>query len=157
MLFLTLGTDLHPFERALDLVEPFVGREPVVVQNGHTPPRLEWVNTTWFPFAPYEELVGLMGNARRVVCSAGVGAIMTALGLGIRPVTIARLGSRGEHVDDHQLQIAEALGRLGLVVVWAEGESAENVLEGEPAGATIARPGNSRLGAAVHAAAAASV
>jgi UDP-N-acetylglucosamine transferase subunit ALG13 len=57
-----------------------------------------------------------MSASRYIVCHAGVGLITTALRLGRRPIVIARRQSGGEHFDDHQLQIVEKLGGLGLLV-----------------------------------------
>lgn len=38
------------------------------------------------------------------------------LELGIRPVVLPRAKIRGEHVDDHQSQVAAELNSLGLVL-----------------------------------------
>ncbi len=42
---------------------------------------------------------------------AGVGTLLELLTLGIYPVMGVRRASRGEHVDDHQAQIAELVNR----------------------------------------------
>jgi UDP-N-acetylglucosamine transferase subunit ALG13 len=68
-------------------------------------------------FAPYEEIVKLCTDATSVISHGGVGTIMTALGAGKRPVVIPRLAKFGEHVDDHQLQLARAFADRQLVVV----------------------------------------
>ncbi|OUC77806.1 glycosyltransferase [Gordonia lacunae] len=52
-----------------------------------------------------------------VITHAGVGSIMRILELGKYPVVVPRRRSRGEHVDDHQIQIASLVGRLGLAEV----------------------------------------
>lgn len=110
------------------MLQPLVGSEPLVIQHGHTPPRSAWIGTEWFQFVPYETMTELMRSARCVVCSAGEGAIITALGLSVRPIVIPRRGVLNEHVDDHQLEIAHAFEQGDLVTVWREDEPAESVL-----------------------------
>ena len=51
-----------------------------------------------------------------LVAHAGVGAALVALELGRCPVLVPRRVSHGEHVDDHQTQIAGELSRRGLAV-----------------------------------------
>ena len=63
----------------------------------------------------FEEMVDTMTNADSVVSHAGVGVIMTALQAGHTPVVIPRQASRGEHVDDHQMDIASRFAERGLV------------------------------------------
>ena len=115
MILVTLGTDEHPFERALDAVDRLRPAHELVVQHGHTPPR-DWEGATWFDFVPFDELRSLMSDADAIVSHAGVGSIMTVVSLGRRPVVITRLAAHGEHVDDHQLQIVAKLAARGFVV-----------------------------------------
>jgi UDP-N-acetylglucosamine transferase subunit ALG13 len=63
-----------------------------------------------------------MDAASAVVCHAGVGSIMTAIAHGHTPVVIPRLRRYDEHVDDHQLQIAEEFEREGLVIAVRESQ-----------------------------------
>jgi UDP-N-acetylglucosamine transferase subunit ALG13 len=72
-------------------------------------------NTVWIEFMPYEEVVDTMAKADSVICHAGVGTIMTALKAGHTPVVIPRQAQHGEHVDDHQLDIATRFAERGLV------------------------------------------
>ncbi len=116
MILLSLGTHQQPFPRALDLIEPLARQgEHLIVQHGSTAPRLEMPNTTWVEFMPFEEMVDTMARADSVVCHAGVGTIITALQAGHTPVVIPRQAHHGEHVDDHQLDIATRFAERGLV------------------------------------------
>jgi UDP-N-acetylglucosamine transferase subunit ALG13 len=56
-------------------------------------------------------------DADVVISHAGVGSALVALEAGRCPVLVPRDAGRGEHVDDHQLQIADELARRGLAVV----------------------------------------
>lgn len=115
LILLSLGTQ-QPFPRALDLIESLAYRDmDIMVQHGSTPPRPDIPNTTWVEFMPFEALVDAMVQADSVVCHAGVGTIMTALQAGHTPVVIPRQAQHGEHVDDHQLDIAMHFAERGLV------------------------------------------
>ena len=50
------------------------------------------------------------------MCHSGSGIIGVALRNGRRPLVLPRLHGHGEHVDDHQVQIARKLGQMGLAV-----------------------------------------
>lgn len=69
-----------------------------------------------------------MEDASAVICHAGVGCIVTALSLGRRPVVIPRRAARGEHVDDHQFQIAEEMDSAGMIAMYRDGESIHEAL-----------------------------
>lgn len=56
-------------------------------------------------------------SADIVISHAGTGSALTALELGLCPILIPRSAAHGEHVDDHQAQIAAMLDRRGLAVV----------------------------------------
>jgi UDP-N-acetylglucosamine transferase subunit ALG13 len=57
-----------------------------------------------------------MREADVVVAHAGVGAAIAALEAGKCPVLVPRRHARGEHVDDHQIQIATELRDRSLSV-----------------------------------------
>ncbi len=116
--FVALGTRHEPFDRLLaavdEAVEAGVLPGPVVAQSGHTTYRpRSFEPTPWLEPAQVEEAAG---RARFVVCHSGSGIIGAALRNGKRPLVLPRLHSQGEHVDDHQLQIAQKLEHMGLAV-----------------------------------------
>ena len=65
---------------------------------------------------PERDLGEAMSEADVVVAHAGVGAALAALEVAKCPVLIPRRASFGEHVDDHQSQIARELSARGLSV-----------------------------------------
>jgi UDP-N-acetylglucosamine transferase subunit ALG13 len=122
LIFLSLGTHEQPFGRALALAD--VGRRPgeeLLVQHGLTPPD-RGIEATWCDYMTYEAVVAAIQEARAFVCHAGIGSILTALGCGVTPIVIPRLARFGEHVDDHQLQIAAKLAERRIVVVLKDGD-----------------------------------
>jgi UDP-N-acetylglucosamine--N-acetylmuramyl-(pentapeptide) pyrophosphoryl-undecaprenol N-acetylglucosamine transferase len=65
---------------------------------------------------PERELVQAITEADVLVAHAGVGTAVAALEVGKCPVLVPRRCAHGEHVDDHQIQIARELARRGLAV-----------------------------------------
>lgn len=63
-----------------------------------------------------EVLFEAMRQADVVVSHAGVGSAITALRAGKVPVLVPRRRAHGEHVDDHQEEIAASMARAGLAV-----------------------------------------
>ncbi|HWT23513.1 MAG TPA: glycosyltransferase [Solirubrobacteraceae bacterium] len=116
--FVAVGTHIDPFDRLLRVVDQAVGAGvlpgPAVAQTGvcsYRPRHMEAV--AWMRPA---EMDAAAERARRVVTHAGSGMIARALGAGLTPLVVPRKASEGEHVDDHQVQITEKLGQIGLVV-----------------------------------------
>lgn len=65
-----------------------------------------------------------------VITHAGVGTLLDLFELGKYPLVIPRRRARGEHVDDHQLQIARMVADLGLAhVTDAQALRADDVIE----------------------------
>jgi UDP-N-acetylglucosamine--N-acetylmuramyl-(pentapeptide) pyrophosphoryl-undecaprenol N-acetylglucosamine transferase len=65
---------------------------------------------------PEHELLAAMKRADVVVAHAGVGTALAAFEIGKRPVLVPRRLAHGEHVDDHQIQIAEELAARNLAI-----------------------------------------
>jgi UDP-N-acetylglucosamine transferase subunit ALG13 len=116
--FVAVGTRREPFDRLLRIVDDAVGAGllpgPVTAQSGHSAyaPR-HYDTVAWLTPEHVEEAAR---RARYVVCHSGSGIIGAALRNGHRPLVLPRLRCNGEHVDDHQLQIAQKLEAMGLAV-----------------------------------------
>jgi UDP-N-acetylglucosamine transferase subunit ALG13 len=107
---------MYKFERLIKEMDEIAGRtdEEVIMQIGET--AYEPKNATYFKFASREEMDGLYEAARVVVCHAGVGSIFTALDHGKPVIAVPRRKKYGEHVDDHQLEIARELEKEGAII-----------------------------------------
>ena len=116
--FVAVGTRHEPFDRLLRAVDEAVAAGllpgPVIAQSGHTryAPRT-YEPVAWLNPAQIDEAAR---RARFVVCHSGSGIIGVALRNGRRPLVLPRLHGHGEHVDDHQVQIARKLEQMGLAV-----------------------------------------
>lgn len=128
-LLITVGTERFPFPRALDRVLEAVQEQGQTIwQTGTTPaPRpLPGTCRAWWPVHELEEEVA---QADVVVTHAGVGSVLTALRAGKCPVVFPRIGNLGEHVDDHQVELAHELEKRGLAVVAKEGDPLKPLLQ----------------------------
>ena len=79
---------------------------------------------------PERDLVRAIRDADVLVAHAGVGTALAALEVGACPVLVPRRFAHGEHVDDHQTQIAGELASRGLAVtVDADELTLEHLLD----------------------------
>lgn len=116
--FLAVGTHHEPFDRLLRMAGEAAAKgllpTPVVAQSGaseHHPRAFE--GGSWL--SP-DEFRRQLTTAQVVIGHAGSGLVSSALAAGTRPLILARRHAFGEHVDDHQIQIARKLEQLGLAV-----------------------------------------
>jgi UDP-N-acetylglucosamine--N-acetylmuramyl-(pentapeptide) pyrophosphoryl-undecaprenol N-acetylglucosamine transferase len=65
---------------------------------------------------PERELTDAMREADVVIAHAGIGTALAAFEVGKSPLLVPRRASWNEHVDDHQIQIANELSSRGLAV-----------------------------------------
>lgn len=111
-----LGTIRYPFTRlARRLAEILPGDAEVLWQNGSTD--LGGLPFTGAGELPARELEAAMREADLVVAHSGVGSALSSLEAGRRPLLVPRRARHGEHVDDHQEQVAAELERRGLALV----------------------------------------
>jgi UDP-N-acetylglucosamine transferase subunit ALG13 len=143
VILVTVGTNEARFDRLLRALDALPGDEPLVVQHGPSPVRPR--GATCVDYFPFEELAGLIRDARVVVMHAGVGSAIAALVNGKRPIVVPRLARYGEAVDDHQLPFGRRLHEAGLVeLVEDPAELPEAVGRHGASDAVELRP-NSRL------------
>jgi UDP-N-acetylglucosamine transferase subunit ALG13 len=138
VIFVTLGTHQQPFTRALDALAGLDPAEPMMIQHGATSPRAQSATVTWVDYLATDVLIASMRDARVVISHAGVGSAVTAIRAGKKPVLIPRLARFGEHVDDHQLQLARRFAARELALVFEAGDdicelAAEAERSGPPA------------------------
>jgi len=113
-IFVTVGTvHRYRFERIIDVVKTIAKEnDQVVWQIGD-------INSIEFIGDCYRELTEtefsqMVDWADVVVTHSGVGSILNVLDRGKYPIVVPRLSKFGEHVDDHQIEIAAVISDLGL-------------------------------------------
>lgn len=113
MIYATVGTMYLDFPRlinAMDAIAADTG-ERVVIQRGMggTVP----AHCEHFDFKSRIETRALQRHARVIVAHAGIGAVIDALEARRPLIVVPRRKHLGEHNNDHQLEIAEAVARRG--------------------------------------------
>jgi len=118
MIFVSVGIERFPFDRLVRAVDQAAGQlegEPIFIQLGcgtYLPTRCAWTR-----FLPYQELVTQIEQARVVVSHAGAGSLLLCARCGKVPVVLPRRKRFHEHVDDHQLEWAAHMARLGYLLL----------------------------------------
>lgn len=117
MIFVTVGMHSAGFERLICEMDRIAAAldEPVIMQIGST--RYQPRHAEFFTFAAYDRMQQLCRESRLVVCQAAT-SIITALEQGAHVVAVPRQQRYHEHIDDHQVEFAEALSQLiGIHVI----------------------------------------
>ena len=114
LVFVTVGTDHHPFGRLVRWIDTWASERDarVIAQYGTAAPP-QHVDGSALLRA--EELTRLMARASVVVCHGGPGTIAAARDAGHVPIVVPRRPDLGEHVDDHQLRFVARLAAAGAV------------------------------------------
>lgn len=131
LVFVTVGTDHHPFDRLCGWSDAWVaqGRHPEVpwfVQSGTSQ-----VPTAapYRDYIRYDEMCSLMTRAVAVVCHGGPATIMDARKLGRVPIVVPRNADLGEHVDNHQQRFARRMAELGEIHLASSQEEMFELVE----------------------------
>jgi UDP-N-acetylglucosamine transferase subunit ALG13 len=135
--FVSVGNSRRPFRRLLLAVEGMAERgklpEPIIVQHGHT--EFTSLYCKAVPFMEMHEFERHVADAELVILQAGGGAVLSACRFGKTPVLMPRTAKMGENIDDHQVENARHLERLGKVIVaYESGELEEAVKKALSAG-----------------------
>ncbi|GAA4104583.1 glycosyltransferase [Nonomuraea soli] len=114
MIFVTVGTDHHRFDRLMDWIEEWAAGPgagvPCVVQHGSSrAPR----GVEAHAFLPHERVQELFRRSAAVVSQGGPGSIIESRTAGRKPIVVPRLPELDEVVDDHQVRFSRHLARLG--------------------------------------------
>lgn len=126
MIFVTVGNSTQGFRRLLEAVDILEGQgafgdEPVLIQSGNNA-NFKPSYCEYGAFLSPEEFIRQINKAGTVICHAGAGTIIHVLRAGKIPVVMPRRKKYGEHVDDHQLELVDALSRLNRVIPALEPE-----------------------------------
>lgn len=122
MIFVILGTQKFQLNRLLKLIDEEIekGRltESVFAQIGNSnyiPQNYEWVK-----FLDKDKFEQKINESDIVITHSGVGSIITAINSQKPVIVFPRLKEYKEHVDDHQLEIADAFSKKEFVIKYRE-------------------------------------
>lgn len=125
MIFITLGSQKFQFNRLLiyidTLIEENLIKEEVFAQIGSSDylPK----NYASSQFLTREEFMKNMSKADIIITHSGTGAIITAIKKRKKVIAVPRLAKYKEHVDNHQIQIAENFSKNEFILYASDKES----------------------------------
>ena len=132
MIFVTLGNHFQSFDRLLREVDELAPRIPqeIIIQRGYSVYRPQ--NTKYFDFVPIDTAIEYMKMSELVISHAGFGTIILCKKYGIPIIIVPRRKKFGEHMNDHQMEIAKALEERkedNIHVVYEESQLEEKLGE----------------------------
>lgn len=117
MILVLLGTQNNSFVRLLDAIQKNINnkiiQDEVIVQAGFT--KFESPDMKIFNLIDKKDFEELQDKADLIITHGGVGSIISSLEKGKKVIVVPRLKKYGEHVNDHQVQIAERFEKDGYV------------------------------------------
>jgi UDP-N-acetylglucosamine transferase subunit ALG13 len=111
--FVIFGNLERPFERMVAAIEEVyeLFPKPLIIQAGanydlfgRAPADIEV-----FRHCSFVDFSQFIQNSSVIVTHGGVGAVKEAVLSGLHPAVFVRQGSRGEHIDDHQVDWCDSL------------------------------------------------
>ena len=117
MIFVTLGSQKFQFNRLLkkldELIQAGVITETVFAQTGYSDYTPRYFK--YQAFLDRDQFAQCMDDCDIVITHGGTGAIIGAVKKGKKVIAVPRLKQYGEHVDDHQVQLVTAFGKMGII------------------------------------------
>jgi len=131
MIFVTIGNDYRNFDRLIRKMDEIALRIPseMVIQRGYS--KYIPKNVKHFDFVPLDTAVKYIQEARLVVSHAGIGTIILCKEYGVPIIILPRRRSYGEHMNDHQFEIAKALEKKegeNIYVAYEEDQLREKII-----------------------------
>lgn len=125
MIFVSLGSQKFQFNRLLyfidSLIEEGVIKEDVFAQIGNSDYKPNLFK--YDDFLSRNDYIDKIKQSSYVITHSGTGAIVTALKKEKKIIVIPRLSEFGEHVDNHQIEIANIFYQTNLVLVAQDYDS----------------------------------
>jgi UDP-N-acetylglucosamine transferase subunit ALG13 len=105
--FVTVGNAKQPFDRIFRMVESVLDAlpRPVTLQMGSSMINIQGVES--YKVLASVHFKRLIKDTSVVIMHAGAGTLIHALRDGQKPIVIPRRMKYGEHIDDHQIQLAK--------------------------------------------------
>ena len=126
MILVTVGTEQYPFNSLMSWIDLLIRDElinrdeEVIVQYGASRVLPDQVKI--FKRLPESEFKALLEQARVVISHCGEGSAMLLESLGKPYILVPRIQRFGEHVDNHQLDMAIAMEKQGIPIARSPGD-----------------------------------
>jgi len=128
MIFVTVGLHYQGFERLIRKMDEIAGKihEEVIMQIGST--KYKPIHSKCFESIDDKEMTELFLNARIVVTHAGSGTLLDLIRLKRPFIIVPRLKKFNEHIDDQQIELADALSGSNKAVSIYDIEDLEKAI-----------------------------
>ena len=142
MILVTVGTEKFAFNRLMQWVEQLIQQqfiseeEEIIVQYGSC--TLIPNGTMSYSLLPVEEFEQFLSQARLIIAHCGEGTIDTLAKINVPFILVPRSNQFGEHVDDHQVELADALAEQGIAIARTQTDLAQFVASPQLANVTNA-------------------
>lgn len=124
MILVTVGTEQFPFNRLMSWIQVMAKRgfisEEVVVQYGSSTTVPTGVRS--YPLLAPEQFQALTKQARIIIGHCGEGTILVLSATAKPYILVPRSQKFKEHIDDHQIELAEALAQFDVPIAWSPGD-----------------------------------
>lgn len=127
MILVTVGTQKQSFRRLFDYINEMNLKEDIVVQKGNIKYRFRQ-DIMVYDYLSFEEMDYYMKEARVIVTHGGGGTIFKALQLNKKVIVVPRLKKYGEHINNHQIEIANFLSNRKLCLVAYDKKELEKMI-----------------------------
>lgn len=118
MIFVAVGTQRIPFNRLLKIIDQLIERkkitEPVFAQTGYCTYKPKLYKSK--QFLSTDEFTRFINECDVLITHSGVGTIITGMKCNKPVIVFPRRVEFDEHVDNHQLEIAEAFSSKNCVL-----------------------------------------
>jgi UDP-N-acetylglucosamine transferase subunit ALG13 len=147
VIFATCGASHFRFDRMMEALTTLPARDLRVQHGPAKPPAC----AKSYPYLPFATIIEEVEKADIVVSHAGVGSILCAIRSGHTPVIFPRLRRYSEAVDDHQVELAEALADHGTALIARTPEELAAAVSSVPPRRVVTSSGSRALVDAVRA------
>jgi UDP-N-acetylglucosamine transferase subunit ALG13 len=127
MILVTVGTEKYPFNRLMlwiDLLNKYgfldYEQEEVIVQYGNCTILPAGVKV--YKLLPEKDFTRFLDKARLVIAHCGEGTMDLLTEKEKSFILVPRQHRFGEHLDDHQLELAEVLRELAFPIAYSPGD-----------------------------------
>lgn len=139
--FVTVGTDHHPFDRLITWIDAWSAKQSndvlCLIQYGTSTPPIVAQGTDYLP---RQRLDQVMAGAGTFVTHGGPATIAQCWELGSLPIVVPRDSGFGEHVDNHQVRFAERMAGEGRIALARSESELSELLDERMAGVSPAPP-----------------
>lgn len=129
MILALCGTQKQSFERLWFNIRPLLASEEWIIQSGHNKWETDLSHVKIVNFVPNEQLLNWLEQADLIITHAGAGSMLQAIQMKKKIIAVPRLKKYKEHVNDHQLELAQKFESLGYLKVLNSEDNLKTLID----------------------------